>query len=120
MFYLSLIFLIKKNFFFFFALLGLSLDAKTGLLQLQCTGFSLWGLLTAGASHCGGFSCCRTQALGVQASVAVARGLSCPTAHGILPDQGSNSCPLHWRQLLNHWTTREVRVFSCSLWDLVP
>ena len=23
--------------------------------------------------------------------------LSCPTAHGIPPDQGSNPCPLHWQ-----------------------
>ena len=29
----------------------------------------------ARASHCGGFSCCRAQALGARASVAVARGL---------------------------------------------
>ena len=28
------------------------------------------------ASHCGGFSCCGAQALGVRASVVVARGLS--------------------------------------------
>ena len=26
-----------------------------------------------------------------------------------LPDQGSNSHPLHWKQSLNHWTTREVQ-----------
>ena len=30
----------------------------------------------AWASHCGGFSCCRAQALGTRASVVVARGLS--------------------------------------------
>ena len=30
-------------------------------------------------------------------SVAVAHGLSCSTACGILPDQGSNPCPLHWQ-----------------------
>ena len=30
----------------------------------------------ARASHCGGFSCCRTWALGARASVVVARGLS--------------------------------------------
>ena len=28
------------------------------------------------ASHCWGFSCCRAQALGAQASVAVAHGIS--------------------------------------------
>ena len=30
-------------------------------------------------------------------SVAVAHGLSCSAACGILPDQGSNPCPLHWQ-----------------------
>ena len=30
-------------------------------------------------------------------SVVVAHGLSCSTACGILPDQGSNPCPLHWQ-----------------------
>ena len=30
----------------------------------------------AWASHCGDFSCCRARAVGVQASVVVARGLS--------------------------------------------
>ena len=29
------------------------------------------------ASHCGGFSCCRAQALGTRASVVVAHGFSC-------------------------------------------
>ena len=30
-------------------------------------------------------------------STAVAHQLSCPTACGILPDQGSNQCLLHWQ-----------------------
>ena len=30
-------------------------------------------------------------------SVVVAHGLSCSTACGIFPDQGSNPCPLHWQ-----------------------
>ena len=40
------------------------------------------------ASHCGGFSCCRAQALGRQASVAVAYGLSCSSTLGNLPGPG--------------------------------
>ena len=31
-------------------------------------------------------------------SVAVVHGLSCSTACGIFPDQGSNPCPLHWQE----------------------
>ena len=50
---------------------------------------------SAGASHCSGF-CCGARALSAWASVAVAHKLSCSMACGILPDQGSNPCPLHW------------------------
>ena len=62
----------------------------------------------ARASHCDGFSCCGARALGAQASVVVARGLSCSAACGIFPDQGSTPCPLFWQEDLNHWTAREV------------
>ena len=30
-------------------------------------------------------------------SVVVVHGLSCSVAYGTFPDQGSNSCPLHWQ-----------------------
>ena len=71
--------------------------------------------------RCGGFSCCRGQALGratcsgcgtwaqwlrhvgsvaavpgLWSTVVVAHGLSCSTAGGIFLDQGSDSCLLHW------------------------
>ena len=70
---------------------------------------------SAQASHCCGFSYCRAQALGAQASqlrpvgsVAVASGFSCPIACGIFLNQGSNTNPLHWQaDILNHWTTTE-------------
>ena len=32
---------------------------------------------------------------GLQGSVVVVHGLSCPAACGIFPDQGLNQCPLH-------------------------
>ena len=60
----------------------------------MCVGFSSCG---AQVSHCGGFSCCGAWALGTQASVVVAHGLSCSVACGIFPDQGLNPCPLHWQ-----------------------
>ena len=90
--------------------------------SLLCAGFlQLWRVgatLRCGvrASHCGGFSCCRAQALGTRASVVVASGVSsCGSQavehrlsscgawalllHGMwdFPDQGSNSFPLHWQ-----------------------
>ena len=53
------------TFFFFFLVY-----AGSSLLQ------GLFPNCSAQVSHCSGFSCCRAQALGVQASVGAARGLS--------------------------------------------
>ena len=53
-------------------------------------------------------------------SVAVAHGLSCSTACGILPDQGSNHCPLHWQadsQPLHHQGSPNTRDLCCGLGD---
>ena len=66
---------------------GLSLVAASwGHSWSQCVGLSLsWPLLlrSTGSRHAG--------------SVVVAHGPSCSAACGILPDQGSNPCPLHWQ-----------------------
>lgn len=43
-----------------------------------------------------------------QASVVAAHRLSCPVAHGILPDQEWTVSLCTGRQMLNLWTTREV------------
>ena len=90
-------------------------------LLLGCSGFcqaqafsscSEQGLLSscsARASHCGGFSLCRASAPDARAPVIAVQGLSCPAAHGILPDQGSNPCLLHWQadfQPLDHQGSR--------------
>ena len=69
-----LFFLFLINFIhLFLAVLGPSLLC-TGFLQLQRAGVTL--CCGAQASHCGGFSCCRAQALDAQASTFLARGLS--------------------------------------------
>ena len=49
------------------------------------------------ASCCGGFFCCKAQALGAQASAFVVHRLTCHVACGIFLDQGLNPCPLHWQ-----------------------
>ena len=74
---------------------GLSLVAASGgHSSSRCTGLSLSRpllLRSTGSRHAG--------------SVVVAHGLSCSTACGIFPDQGSNPCPLHWQadsQPLHH------------------
>ena len=74
--------LIPRHFFlmtfkiFLFIYLGF---AKSSLLHGLFSGHGKWGLLSncsTWASHCNGFSCCGAQALGSQASVVVAHGLS--------------------------------------------
>ena len=60
---------------------------------LPLAGFLLWRMgatlcCRAWASHRGGFSCCRAQALSAWASVIVAHWLSCSEACRIFPDQG--------------------------------
>ena len=51
-------------------------------------------------------------------SVIVAHGPSCSAACGILPDQGSNPCPLHWQadsQPLCHQGSL-ILLMCCSIW----
>ena len=48
-------------------------------------------------------------------SVTVAHGPSCSAACGILPDQGLNPCPLHWRvdsQPRRHQGSPSIQVFN--------
>ena len=79
------------NFFWlcwvFVAALGLSLFMVSGDYSLAVVR----RLLMAVASRC------RARALDTQPSVVVAHGLSRCAACGILPDQGSNLCPLPWQ-----------------------
>ena len=110
-----------------------------GFFQFVCLFLAVLGLRGCALAfssrgeptpRCGGFLCCRAQALG-RASVVAARGfssrgsavvaprlqstravtvvcgLSCP-ACGIFSDQGSNHVPCTGRWTLNRWTTREA------------
>ena len=97
----SFFFFLKKRilFFFFnfiylfiFGCVGSSLRelspvaASGGHSSSRCAGLSLLRLLllwSTGSRRAG--------------SVIVAHGPSCSAACGILPDQGSNPCPLHWQ-----------------------
>ena len=78
-----------------------SLLLHTGFLQLPRAGATL--PCGAWASHCGGFSCCGARALGVQASVVVAHGLSSCGSQAL--EHRLSSCGA-WAQLLH------------SMWDL--
>ena len=63
-----------------------------GFLQLRRAGATLHR--GARASHCCGLTL-RSTGSRCAGSVVVAHGPSCSAACGILPDQGSHSCPLH-------------------------
>ena len=71
----------------FVSVQGLSpFAASGGHSSSRCTGLSLSRpllLRSTGSRRAG--------------SVIVAHGPSCSAACGILPDQGSNQCPLHWQ-----------------------
>ena len=71
----------------FVSVRGLStVAASGGHSSSRCAGLSLSGpvlLRSTGSRRAG--------------SVVVAHGPSCSAACGILPDQGSNPCPLHWQ-----------------------
>ena len=86
---------------------GLSLVAASGgPSSSRCAGLSLSPPLlfrSTGSRRAG--------------SVIVAHGPSCSAACGILPDQGSNPCPLHWQadsQLLHHQGSPLTIVFECK------
>ena len=49
------------------------------------------------ASHCGGFSCCRAQALGCLGFSSCDTWVYLLRGMWNLPDRGSNLCPLHWQ-----------------------
>ena len=85
--YLFIYFLIFWLCWAFVSVRGLSPVAASGGHSLsQCVGLSpSWPLpLWSTGSRCAG-------------SAVVAHGPSCSAARGILPDQGSNPCPLHWQ-----------------------
>ena len=92
----------------FVSVRGLSpVTASGGHSSSRCAGLSLsWPLLLRSTgSRCAG-------------SVVVAHGLSCSAACGILPDQGSNPCPLHWQadsQPLRHQGSPGISVFNGQL-----
>ena len=67
------------------------------------------------SSRCAGLSLPRPLLLRSTGSVVVAHGTSRSAACGILPDQGSNPCPLHWQadsQPLRHQESPLIAIFK--------
>ena len=94
-------FFINLFILFILVLAVLGLHCCMGFLQLQRVGATLH--CSAWASHCGGFSYCRAQTLGMRASVAVAHGLSSCGMRAL--ERRLSSCG-SWTQLF------------CGMWDL--
>ena len=111
--------------YFIFGCIG-SLLLCTGFLWLRRAGATL--RCSVRASHCSGFSCCRAWALGVWASVVVARvfsscgsgsrvqaqqlwcmGLVAPWHVGSSQTRAQTHVPCIGRRILNHCATREAR-----------
>ena len=96
----------------FVSVRGLSLVAASGgHSSSRCMGLSLsrpLPLRSTGSRHAG--------------SIVVAHGPSCAAACGILPDQGSNPCPLHWQadsQPLRHQGSPGLLIFiSILFWHM--
>ena len=78
------------------AMHALSLVAESGYYSLVVLCGLLISLASLAVEH--GLK-------GAKALTVVVRGLSCPTACEIFPEEGSNLCPLHWQvdsRPLNH------------------
>ena len=91
----------------FVSVRGLSLVAASGgHSSSRCAGLSLLRpllLRSTGSRRAG--------------SAIVAHGPSCSVARGILPDQGSNPCPLHWQadsQPLRHQGSPGSYIFTIN------
>ena len=101
----------RDELFFFFGCAGSSL-LRAGFLYLQRAGATL--CCGAWASHCSGFSCCRAQALGAQASVVAAHRL-CSCGTRALERVGLSSCSA-WAQWLGSTGSRRMDFSSCGAW----
>ena len=114
--------LFKKIFFslLFFAVCGLSLVTVPWLLIAVASLVAEWGLrASVVAAH--GLGSCDMRALECTGSVALVRGLSCSSACGIFPDQGSNLCLLHWQvdsSPLSHQGSPGLLFFKWAWWFL--
>ena len=91
----------ESTIFFFFLVLfiyltALGLRCHTPAFSV-CSACRLLSSCRVWVSYCCGFSCCKAWGLGQAGSTVVSHGLSCPMAYGILLDQGSNPCLLHWQ-----------------------
>ena len=90
----SKLFFFFKCFFIYFWLCWVFISVRGLSLVAASRGHS--------SSRCAGLSLSRPLPLQSTSSrragsVVVAHGPTCSTARGIVPDQGSNPCPLHWQ-----------------------
>ena len=111
-FFIRYLFYFLNFYLFIYGCVGSSFLCE-GPLQLWQAGATLHR--GAQASHYHGLSCCGAQAPDAQAQQLMAHGPSRSAARGILPDQGSNPCPLHWQvdpQPLRHQGSPKRDLFA--------
>ena len=108
--FLNYLFIYLWLYWIFVSVLGLSLVAESGgHSSSRCAGLSLSRpllLRSTGSRRAG--------------SVVGAHGPSCSAACGILPDQGSNPCPLHWQadsQPLRHQGSTCMKFLGARCYD---
>ena len=99
--YFFLIFFYLRLLWVFIAAWGLSLVLASFLWGLR-SGCGAW------APHCGGFSCCRAQALGHKGFKRGGTKVWLFQGMWNLPRPGIKLSVAWARQILSHWTTREV------------
>ena len=102
--YFFLIFFYLRLLWVFIAAWGLSLVLASFLWGLH-SGCGAW------APHCGGFSCCRAQALGHKGFKRGGTKVWLFQGMWNLPRPGIKLCSLHWQEDSYSLTTREV--LSC-------
>ena len=127
-------FFLHEQFFFFKEFLYLFIYLFTFIYFWLCWVFvSVQGLSLIAAS--GGHSSSRCAGLSLllplllrstgsrrAGSVVVAHGPSCSASCGILPDQGSNPCLLHWQadsQPLRHQGSPRCLYFLCNIQEII-
>jgi len=96
-----------QSYLFFYFLAALGLHCSTRAFS-SCSEQGLLSSCGVRASHCGGFSCCRAQALGHICFSSCSKGSVALLHVGSSQTRDWTRAPCIGKWTLNHWTTRDV------------
>ena len=96
-----------QSYLFFYFLAALGLHCSTRAFS-SCSEQGLLSSCGVRASHCGGFSCCRAQALGHICFSSCSKGSVALLHVGSSQTRDWTCAPCIGKWTLNHWTTRDV------------